>query len=245
VDQLTLPIDFESVGPESPQFRRLHCATVHDRALVLAAAGRAWDEHRFDTIEDSPLTRSGVQKSAEGAALWVRAAASSGMEPIEHAVMLLRHLGAVVGELPEVGAISAFSCWYAGTPVVLVRRCGSGRNRIRFDTAHELGHLILHRALPCPSPNGERQANQFAGSLLLPESIMRRRVARPLDWRALVDLSSEFGVTFPAVLARARELDLISPIVYRAAVIESARRGWRRPGPADAETSELIDEVAI
>jgi hypothetical protein len=93
-------------------------------------------------------------------------------------------------------------------------RLCKGGGRERFTAAHELGHLFLHtgesrpravsplRSATIPaSRSSERQANAFAASFLMPESIVRQ-FATPTD------LSSGCKVSVAAADFRMRELGL-------------------------------------
>ena len=69
----------------------------------------------------------------------------------------------------------AFSCVLGGRPFLFLGTEKQDRACSRFDTAHELGHLVLHRHLDTGElrePNAhalaEAQANRFASAFLLP-----------------------------------------------------------------------------
>ena len=69
----------------------------------------------------------------------------------------------------------------SGTPNVIIAYDKGSAVRTRFDLAHELGHMVLHRGLgpnvvanPANNRVIESQANAFAGEFLLPsESVAR------------------------------------------------------------------------
>ena len=57
----------------------------------------------------------------------------------------------------------------------------------RFDAAHELGHLVLHRHGPPRGIEAERQANAFASAFLMPHgSVFPRAPKFPTydNWKA-------------------------------------------------------------
>lgn len=93
-------------------------------------------------------------------------------------------------------------------------------NRQRFTLAHELGHYILHRksmfgkdgfeddilfrADGYGSPGVERQANEFAADLLMPEDEFKKKAK---DFSGSVSkLAEYFAVSALAVKVRASEL---------------------------------------
>ncbi len=90
--------------------------------------------------------------------------------------------------------------------------------RIRFTIAHELGHLILHRAqqirVECDKGgvtsgqfddrNIEREANEFASNLLMPIDVLRRLLGdqRKVTLHLLSDIARTFQVSFEALCLR-------------------------------------------
>jgi hypothetical protein len=90
--------------------------------------------------------------------------------------------------------------------------------RIRFTIAHELGHLILHRAqqisVECDKGgvtsgqfddrNIEREANEFASNLLMPIDVLRRLLGdqRKVTLHLLSDIARIFQVSFEALCLR-------------------------------------------
>ncbi len=89
----------------------------------------------------------------------------------------------------EEAKIDGVSYRIAGLPPVVFLNKSQPADRMRFSLAHELGHLILHRY---PSPDMEREADEFASALLMPRddisfdlngiSIERAAMLKPV-WR--------------------------------------------------------------
>ena len=93
----------------------------------------------------------------------------------------------------------------------------SSPERQRFTIAHELGHFILHReqqvAFRCSKESVyagvddlqfiEREADDFAGNLLIPGDTLRAAIARrPIDLHLLSELAKRFQVSFEALCIR-------------------------------------------
>lgn len=80
--------------------------------------------------------------------------------------------------------------------------CG-GYTRQRFTIAHELGHLYLgHRT---DGPAEEREANWFAGQLLMPDCVLREM--RRLQGHLLpAEVESWFEVSYAAARTRLEQL---------------------------------------
>jgi Zn-dependent peptidase ImmA (M78 family) len=148
-----------------------------------------------------------------------RALGLSADQPVDNVVACLESLGIPVAEMPVVGRnISAFSCWSGDQPLALVRTSGVTRGRQRFDAAHELGHLLLHRNGKPPGHRiAESEANRFAGSFLLPPRPVAAAFQRGVNWDRLRDSARAYGVSMEAMLYRAYELDSIGPVTREAA----------------------------
>jgi Zn-dependent peptidase ImmA (M78 family)/transcriptional regulator with XRE-family HTH domain len=83
--------------------------------------------------------------------------------------------------------------------------------RSRFDSAHELGHLIMHNHLPKSVFLGknhsffEKQANRFASSFLMPAKSFKDDVWMP-SIEALRTIRSRWNVSIGAMIARCEHL---------------------------------------
>jgi Zn-dependent peptidase ImmA (M78 family) len=113
------------------------------------------------------------------------------------------------------------------------------RARLRFDSAHELGHLVLHAD---PEPGNrtlERQADAFAGALLMPRDEILEELPRRWDFRTFAALKRRWGVSLAALLHRARELGRLTENSYRWAVTTlspsmAGARSRSRSGPSSS-----------
>jgi hypothetical protein len=95
-------------------------------------------------------------------------------------------------------------------------RGSSGERRLRFTIAHEIGHFLLHPERAISERGGatnqatarlEREADQFAAELLMPEYLVRQAVLDDgADARRLAD---RFDVSAQAMSLRLHHLGLI------------------------------------
>lgn len=113
-----------------------------------------------------------------------------------------------------------FSCEAALEPVgdghrIVLRGAGPELRR-RFAIAHEIGHFVLHPRRVAPERGGdpgniawqqqEREADQFAAELLMPERLVREAVL--LHGAEAARLADHFQVSRAAMQARLRWLGL-------------------------------------
>ncbi len=111
--------------------------------------------------------------------------------------------------------------------------------RARFDVAHELGHLVLHRKVTTEQNRDpdlhkiiEKQAHRFAGAFLFPKESFWDEVAIPsLDY--FYALKKRWGMSIAAMIARASDLDMIDVEAKRRLYISMNRRDWRQSEPFD------------
>lgn len=137
-------------------------------------------------------------------------AAKQGMQVIEE-------------DLPD-NVSGALDCRTKEEPIVLLNK-HHHLNRKRFSLAHEIGHFVLHKMTgvhmdtkiflrsDSPSLQGvkiEREANQFAAELLMPELEIRNAWKNlPEDWfdeSPLQIIAKQFKVSEGALFIRMKQL---------------------------------------
>ncbi len=162
--------------------------------------------------------------------------------PISDVMLLMESNGIIVSRLSAGSMMmDGYSSLdgYSGCAYVVLASDKGSAVRSRFDLAHELGHLILHRHLPLgfvrnPSNNKllEDQAHAFAGAFLMPEESFAEDLwIVSLD--ALKNLKQRWLVSIGAMLYRAGRLGWLTEEQQRGLWINYSRRGWKRQEPLD------------
>lgn len=113
--------------------------------------------------------------------------------------------------------------------------------RIRFDMAHELGHILMHpwsENLELISKDEfksrERQANMFAGAFLLPENSFVRDIrAYPTDLKYYLWLKKKWKASVAAMMYRSNQLGVITANQFQYMMRQYSKNGWRRKEPDD------------
>ena len=152
--------------------------------------------------------------------------------PMPNMVHLLEAHGIAVFSLPAWNTtLDAFAFWSHGQPFVYLNTAKSAE-RGRFDAAHELGHLVLHHSEGAISdPEAEKQANQFAASLLLPRQGVRARVRMNPTTADILSEKHYWSVAAMALRSGLHELSLLSVWGYRRTVVDLGRLGYRSAEP--------------
>jgi Zn-dependent peptidase ImmA (M78 family) len=109
------------------------------------------------------------ERDPAGAARTLRQYWTIGEKPIGSMIKLLETKGIRVFSLSEnTRNVDAFSCWRNGEPYVFLNKFKSTEHS-RFDAAHELAHLVLHKhGGPSQGRSAESEAHAFASSFLMP-----------------------------------------------------------------------------
>lgn len=168
------------------------------------------------------------------------AAISAGSFGIEVDLWISRRFG-----LPDVAAsVDAFSLWHGEIPHVFLAQRKTPE-RARFDLAHEIGHLLLHRRIG-PESIKERQADEFTSEFLVPtESIFERLRPNPtID--ELMKAKRAFGVSAMALTYAVHKAGRMTDWIYRSTCCELARRGFQSGEPegmAGYERSRVFPHV--
>jgi len=165
-----------------------------------------------------------------------------GTGPISNVTWLLENKGAVVTRC-ELGSttLDAFSEWseQGSAPYVVLGFGKGSAARSRWDAAHELGHMVMHRHLEKSLllqrdvfKHVEAQAHRFAGAFLLPARTFAGDVYSPsLD--GLRALKEKWRVSIAAMIKRVAQLDLIGESRERRLWVNLGRRKWRTKEPLD------------
>jgi Zn-dependent peptidase ImmA (M78 family) len=182
-----------------------------------------------DIPEDLHVSESADRETIERRAVQLRRRWNIPDGPIANMVRLLEAHGVIVTR-GQMGCeqVSAFSRWFRKGPVVVLQADQLNMDRVRFDAAHELGHLLLHAEAEPANRILERQADRFAASFLLPAHLIYDHLPTRLNWDKFGTLKQTWGVSVAALLYRAKELGRITEATYRRAVMVLAKRGERK-----------------
>lgn len=217
-------------------FRSLKRMTASQKHSALAAGTLAleindWVRGKFKLPESQLPDLRGEEP--EEAARIVRSEWGLGHYSIKNLVHLAESKGVRVFSLHEnAHEIDAFSMWKGSTPFIFSNQLKTVAHR-RFDIAHELGHLILHKHGAPIGPVAEREADAFAASLLMPADTVK---AATTGWETvedLVRLKLKWKVSVGALARRLRDTGMATEWHYRTLCIRISELGYRKKEPQD------------
>lgn len=246
--------DLEGLDEDSVSFRSLKSMKAAQRNAAISAGRLAlllneWIEKRFELPAHDLLDLRGEEPETAAASL--RQHWGLGERPIRNMVHLLEAEGVRVFSLAEnTRAVDAYSFWKGNTPFVFLNTIKSAEHG-RFDAAHELGHLVLHRhggAGASDTPTGrvvEQDADRFASAFLMPQGSVRALAPRFARLDHLIQLKKQWTVSVAALVRRLKDLDLLTEWHYRTLCIELSSKGYRTQEPEGAarETSQVLGKV--
>lgn len=241
--------DLEEPSPDIASFRAMSKMTAGKRDMALGAGALAlalnqWIATRFE-LPAADLPDLSREPGPEAAAQSLRRIWGLGELPVKNMVHLLESRGVRVFTLAvDALEVDAFSMWRSETPFVFLNTHKSCEHS-RFDAAHELGHLVMHRHGPPSGQKAEAEANAFASAFLMPRSSVLAHAPRLATVDHLVQLKKLWTVSVAALTYRLHALGALSEWHYRTLFIEIAKRGYRKTEPDEAprEISLVLAKV--
>jgi Zn-dependent peptidase ImmA (M78 family)/DNA-binding XRE family transcriptional regulator len=239
--------EVEVIGERVPSFRSRRSMTSKLRDKVLASGTIATGlispafRNRFvlPTLDLPDLSGEGPTESAE----ILRELWRLGRGPIKNMVHLLESKGVEVYWLDEPSpVVDAFSLWHGDQPFVILNANKPAGDRGRYDAAHELGHLVMHRYHDLVGDrNTEREADIFAANFLLPADQYKQETPRYPILERFFPLKERWGVSIGAMVRRSRDVGVFTEWDYIRACKDISRHGWRvsEPVPVERERSHL------
>lgn len=171
--------------------------------------------------------------------------------PISNTTRLLENMGIIVlAPSFDDRTIDAFvSRPNSSRPIVLLNSWSASAVRLRFDIAHELAHLILHRhldqvAIQTPELHKqiEKQAHLFAGAFLMPEATFLEECF-PVTLRVMKQIKPRWRVSIAAMIMRLQALGAIEKDRGQYFFREMSRQKIRNPEPLDDEIKPEVPNL--
>ncbi len=164
-----------------------------------------------------------------------------GKSPITDLTKRIEKAGIVVTRF-EIGydEMDGTSAWIRDKPYIFIASDKNNYFRSRFDIAHELGHLIMHRNLSHEDKKArfnllEEQAHYFASCFIFPPDAFTAEAHR-MSIESLTMLKKRWGLSIAAMIYKASSLRMISEEQASRLWRSLRYRGYHKSEPYDNET---------
>ncbi|MBS7815882.1 XRE family transcriptional regulator [Wohlfahrtiimonas chitiniclastica] len=230
-------ISFRALSKMSAKFE-----SQVSRNLELAIKFNEWLESKFDLPQHNLPDLSMYQP--EEAAIALRQEWGLADRPIGNMLALLEKHGIRVFSL-KIKTLDMDACctWHEETPYIFLNT-GKSSERIRFDAAHELGHLVLDiHGYPKGDNHRENEMamNRFASAFLMPRESVKQKTPNFVTVDTLIDLKKHWKVSVAALAYRLKDLKLVSEWVYgRIISPEISKKGYRSMEPMSVEMDKSL-----
>lgn len=168
--------------------------------------------------------------------------------PIENLVYNFEKNGVVILALPmEIAKMDAFSAWVGNDkrrPVVALSKNIEYGDRLRFNLAHELGHLVMHQAMTGSIKQIDVEANQFAEEFLTPKDIIQKEITKPVTIATLIPLKKRWKVSIRFLIRAAYRSGKISESQYKYLNIQIGQYGINEPVKIVPKKPRLLAQLA-
>jgi Zn-dependent peptidase ImmA (M78 family)/DNA-binding XRE family transcriptional regulator len=241
--------DLDEPRPDTASFRSMSRMKAFQRAMALGQGAIAlhlnrWLEERFELPSlDMPNLRD--ERSPEAAAEALRHHWGIGELPISNMIHLLEAKGIRIFSLAiDAQEVDAFSIWKDATPFIFLNSNKSSEHS-RYDAAHELGHLVLHRHGGPRGREAEQEANTFASAFLMPRASVLAHAPRFPTLATIVSLKSIWKTSVAALTYRLHAVNMLTDWQYRMLYIQISKQRFRtkEPNEAPRETSQVLPKI--
>lgn len=166
-----------------------------------------------------------------------------GLSPIPNLTKRLERAGIAITRF-EIGYenMDGTSAWINDKPYIFIASDKDNFFRSRFDLAHELGHIVMHRHLTEEDKKNrfdelEDQAHYFANCFLFPTSAFIAETKSRITLESLTLLKRRWGISLGAMIFKAKSLNIISDEEYSKLWRSYRYRGYTKSEPYDSDTS--------
>ncbi len=159
-------------------------------------------------------------------------------EPIDNLMYVLQVNGFIINkQYIDQNKTDGFSKNLNDKAIIFVAANKESAVRTRFDLAHELGHLVLHRNIESEElgeKSIEMDADFFASEFLYPrEEFIKEIQNSPLNFELFIRLKEKWKISIQAIIRKCKDFNLISEEKYIYFQKRISYNGWRKKEPLD------------
>ncbi|MCI8427180.1 MAG: ImmA/IrrE family metallo-endopeptidase [Lachnospira sp.] len=166
-----------------------------------------------------------------------------GNRPIDNLINIVQKNGIMISKMKlRLNKLDAFSVWFDNKPFIFLNSDKNTNVRIRFDIAHELGHLLMHADYYTEEDlknlaiheKLENEANRFAGAFLLPKEPFSNDVfSTSIDH--FIQMKAKWKASINCMIYRCDTLGILSPNQIKYLKDQMTTRVYWKKEPLDNE----------
>lgn len=163
-----------------------------------------------------------------------------GLNPIANVIEMLEDKHIKVFEIEAPESFNGLSAYVNGIPIIVINSRFDMVTR-RFTALHELAHIVLDFDEAMQDKNMEKLCHAFAGAFLIPKKSFFEEFTKQRNHISLEELKhikSYYGISMQAIMARAKNLEIIKEHVYKNFSINFSARGYRKNEPGEYHGTE-------
>jgi Zn-dependent peptidase ImmA (M78 family) len=239
----------ETLSTESVSFRSLKSMRAYQEHAAIAAGQLGILLNSYLTSKFPKLPKVNLLDlrsiEPEAAANALRDFWNLGQQSISNMIHLLEKNGVRVFSLAEnTQSVDAFSFWKDDVPYIFLNTQKSGE-RSRFDAAHELGHLVLHRHGTPQGRDIEAEADKFSANFLMPKLTILPYKSPHISIQNILEFKKNWKVSAMALIVQMKNSGAISEWQHRNLIIEASGLGLRKKeiNGIESEKSGLLQHL--
>lgn len=187
-----------------------------------------------DNINYCDYSREDIKQIA----LQIRNRWKLGFNPIDNLAYIIQRNGYIINkQYINQNKTDGFSQLINNRAYILISANKECAVRSRFDLAHELGHLILHKNVDEEEQGSayiERQADYFASEFIYPSDVFIEEIQElPLNFETFVMLKEKWKISIQAIVRKCKDLEIISEDKYIYFQKRISYNKWRNKEPLD------------
>ncbi len=252
---VTLPLtelEFRKKNALPAKEQRTIIGRIQDWLERYAQVDALFPHRAEDRFLDGPKHLIEATDDVERLAEELRDAWNLGRAPIECMTALLEEHGVRVFLLDETPESFDACAFRTHGRCGIVARADLPGDRLRFNLAHELGHLITNTPDEGDKRTREKPTMRFAAAFLVPRDVAFVELGRKrhqLNLDELYLLKQKYGLSMSAWIYRAKDLEIISPLLAQRLFMLFRKQHWfeREPGePYPAEPKpQLMRQMVL
>lgn len=169
------------------------------------------------------------------------------LSPLHKVIELLEKNNIKIIELDVSADFDGLSTIIQEIPIIVINK-KFDNVRKRFTALHELAHLIFMFPGKLKPGEIEKMCHYFAGAFLIPKEAFVRDFSASrsrISLFELIKIKENYGISIQAIMARAKDLGIITENRYKEFCIKFGKAGYRKNEPGDYPVNEYSDRFDL